>query len=125
MEPMYVYDEEKNAVVKRAVTFVPGLYKIFDEILGKYNYLPTRSLVHTHMLSASRTFSAFETVSDRYNHALTFCLSKYSVLLKMTHAHALKSTVHSESYVAVIVTCSCIDSHPPKADIHPERVSRS
>ena len=34
-EPMYVYDEDKNAIVKRMVTFVPGLYKIFDEILGK------------------------------------------------------------------------------------------
>ena len=34
-ENMYVYDEEKNAILKRQVTFVPGLYKIFDEILGK------------------------------------------------------------------------------------------
>ena len=34
-ENMYVFDEERNAIVKRQVTFVPGLYKIFDEILGK------------------------------------------------------------------------------------------
>lgn len=34
-EPMFVFDEEKAAVVKKMVTFVPGLYKIFDEILGK------------------------------------------------------------------------------------------
>ncbi len=33
-ENMWVYDEEKDAIVKRQVTFVPGLYKIFDEILG-------------------------------------------------------------------------------------------
>ena len=35
-EPMFVYDEEKAAVVRKMVTFVPGLYKIFDEILGKF-----------------------------------------------------------------------------------------
>lgn len=34
-ENMYVYDAEKNAILKRQVTFVPGLYKIFDEILGQ------------------------------------------------------------------------------------------
>lgn len=34
-ENMYVYDAEKNAILKRQVTFVPGLYKIFDEILGE------------------------------------------------------------------------------------------
>ena len=34
-EPMYVYDTEKQAIVRKPVTFVPGLYKIFDEILGK------------------------------------------------------------------------------------------
>ena len=34
-ENMYVFDDEKKAIVKRQVTFVPGLYKIFDEILGK------------------------------------------------------------------------------------------
>eukprot|EP00731_Ephydatia_muelleri_P019883 Em0012g708a len=32
-QPMYVYDEEKDAIVCRQVSFVPGLYKIFDEIL--------------------------------------------------------------------------------------------
>jgi hypothetical protein len=31
---MFVFDDEKQAIVKRSVTFVPGLYKIFDEILG-------------------------------------------------------------------------------------------
>ena len=34
-EPIFVYDSEKEAIVKRNVTFVPGLYKIYDEILGK------------------------------------------------------------------------------------------
>ncbi len=36
-EPMYVYDEEKDAIIRRTVTFVPGLYKIFDEILGAFH----------------------------------------------------------------------------------------
>ena len=30
-----VFDDEKKAILKRQVTFVPGLYKIFDEILGE------------------------------------------------------------------------------------------
>lgn len=30
---MWVYDDVADSIVKRAVTFVPGLYKIFDEII--------------------------------------------------------------------------------------------
>ena len=33
-EPIFVYDAEKEAILKRNITFVPGLYKIYDEILG-------------------------------------------------------------------------------------------
>ena len=33
---MWVYDEEKECMVLRELDFVPGLYKIFDEILGNY-----------------------------------------------------------------------------------------
>lgn len=32
---MWVYDEDQDLMVQRELTFVPGLYKIFDEILGK------------------------------------------------------------------------------------------
>lgn len=32
-ELMWVYHEEKNRMVQREISFVPGLYKIFDEIL--------------------------------------------------------------------------------------------
>lgn len=31
---MWVFDDEKEAIVYKTITFVPGLYKIFDEILG-------------------------------------------------------------------------------------------
>ena len=34
-EMIFVFDSEKEAILKRNVTFVPGLYKIYDEILGK------------------------------------------------------------------------------------------
>ena len=34
-QPMWVYDDIQNAIVQRPVKFVPGLYKIFDEILGE------------------------------------------------------------------------------------------
>lgn len=30
---MWVYDKETESLVNREVTYVPGLYKIFDEIL--------------------------------------------------------------------------------------------
>lgn len=30
---MWVYDDGKNKIVKKEITFVPGLYKIYDEIL--------------------------------------------------------------------------------------------
>lgn len=32
-ESMWVYDTEDNAMVQREITYVPGLYKIYDEIL--------------------------------------------------------------------------------------------
>lgn len=32
-ESMWVYDTETNSMVQREITYVPGLYKIFDEIL--------------------------------------------------------------------------------------------
>ena len=31
--PMWVYDLEKDKMVNREISYVPGLYKIFDEIL--------------------------------------------------------------------------------------------
>ncbi|XP_061518978.1 DNA topoisomerase 2 [Anopheles gambiae] len=32
-EPMWIFDKEANKMVQRDITYVPGLYKIFDEIL--------------------------------------------------------------------------------------------
>ena len=32
-EKMWVYDAESSKIVNREITYVPGLYKIFDEIL--------------------------------------------------------------------------------------------
>ncbi|CAN0367953.1 unnamed protein product, partial [Hapterophycus canaliculatus] len=32
-QDMWVYDDATNSIVKRMVTYVPGLYKIFDEII--------------------------------------------------------------------------------------------
>ncbi|KAL3855352.1 hypothetical protein ACJMK2_014568 [Sinanodonta woodiana] len=32
-QPMWVLDEENNCMIQRDITYVPGLYKIFDEIL--------------------------------------------------------------------------------------------
>ena len=50
-ENMYVYDEEKDAILKRQVTFVPGLYKIFDEILGKFHTTVISSTVMCNLLN--------------------------------------------------------------------------
>lgn len=49
-ENMYVFDEEKKAIVKKSITYVPGLYKIFDEILGKIQVPPPTQLVQMHTL---------------------------------------------------------------------------
>ena len=32
-QPMWVYDAKVKKIVNREITYVPGLYKIFDEIL--------------------------------------------------------------------------------------------
>ena len=32
-EMMWVYDKEKEMMIQREIKYVPGLYKIFDEIL--------------------------------------------------------------------------------------------
>lgn len=32
-ETMWIYDLELEAMVQKEITYVPGLYKIFDEIL--------------------------------------------------------------------------------------------
>ena len=32
-EQMWVYDSENTKIIQKEVTYVPGLYKIFDEIL--------------------------------------------------------------------------------------------
>ena len=35
-QPMWVLNEDSTAMIQRDITFVPGLYKIFDEILGEW-----------------------------------------------------------------------------------------
>lgn len=40
-QEMWIWDFENEKMIKKEITFVPGLYKIFDEILGKkrqFNY---------------------------------------------------------------------------------------
>lgn len=32
-QPMWVYDAEQDKIIQRDISYVPGLYKIFDEIL--------------------------------------------------------------------------------------------
>ena len=31
---MWVWDDTKEAIVSKSITYTPGLYKIFDEIIG-------------------------------------------------------------------------------------------
>lgn len=38
-QSMWVYDEQLSAIVSKEITYVPGLYKIFDELLGKQSFL--------------------------------------------------------------------------------------
>ena len=34
-QEMWIWDFEREKMVKKEISFVPGLYKIFDEILGE------------------------------------------------------------------------------------------
>lgn len=34
---MWVYNKEKEAMVQKEITYTPGLYKIYDEILGMFS----------------------------------------------------------------------------------------
>jgi DNA topoisomerase-2 len=34
-QEMWIWDFENEKMIKKEISFVPGLYKIFDEILGK------------------------------------------------------------------------------------------
>ena len=34
-QEMWIWDFDKEKMIKKEITFVPGLYKIFDEILGE------------------------------------------------------------------------------------------
>ena len=38
LQQMWVFDEEHSRMIQRDITYVPGLYKIFDEILGKLSF---------------------------------------------------------------------------------------
>jgi len=33
MQPMWVLDSDRKKIVQRSISYVPGLYKIFDEIM--------------------------------------------------------------------------------------------
>jgi DNA topoisomerase-2 len=45
-QQMWVWEEDRKCMVNREITFVPGLYKIFDEILGMLNLKWQISLIH-------------------------------------------------------------------------------
>ena len=35
VQQMWVWDGENKAIVQKSITFTPGLYKIFDEVIGR------------------------------------------------------------------------------------------
>jgi DNA topoisomerase-2 len=37
-QEMWIWDFENEKMVKKEISFVPGLYKIFDEILGNFMF---------------------------------------------------------------------------------------
>ena len=45
---MWILDEkaeEGPKIIKKEITYIPGLYKIFDEILGENKKFPGRNLL--------------------------------------------------------------------------------
>ena len=49
-QSMWVYDEQLSAIVSKEITYVPGLYKIFDELLGKQSFLLVCTAVLTRQI---------------------------------------------------------------------------
>ena len=43
---MWIYDDASEAIVLKTITFVPGLYKIFDEILGLLLHIGCNEVVY-------------------------------------------------------------------------------
>jgi len=49
---MWVLDDDHTHMIQRDITYVPGLYKIFDEILGRQlykNYVTGRKKLTLHV----------------------------------------------------------------------------
>ena len=44
-QSMWVYDDQLSAIVSKEITYVPGLYKIFDELLGELLYVHVGLLI--------------------------------------------------------------------------------
>ena len=38
-QDMWIWDFENEKMIKKEISFVPGLYKIYDEILGKWSVI--------------------------------------------------------------------------------------
>ncbi len=36
---MWIWDDNSKSIVMKEITFCPGLYKIFDEVLGEINMI--------------------------------------------------------------------------------------
>ncbi|VDL96499.1 unnamed protein product [Schistocephalus solidus] len=54
---MWLYDKEKQAMIQKEITYTPGLYKIYDEILGLltiYLYFLKKSMLRTTRLTLKR-----------------------------------------------------------------------
>ena len=42
---MWVMDQEKEVMIQKEISFVPGLYKIFDEIMGKNDFFSCSAIL--------------------------------------------------------------------------------
>ncbi len=54
MEPMFIYDEEQDAIVNKTITFTPGLFKIFDE--SKFHPDQAGEILTVYEISIGRCF---------------------------------------------------------------------
>lgn len=88
---MWIYDAEMAAIVSKEITFVPGLYKIFDEILGKHTLLNTVAwkiqylLIERELIGKSDTAFSFlsdlqEILKNLSNYKLNLCVFFWGVL---------------------------------------------
>lgn len=102
-QEMWVYDDVKNEIVSRTIRFVPGLYKIFDEILvnaaDNKQRDPTMKSVRVTIDRENGTISVYND-----GRGIPIQVSFLQIFLSLSPCLSLRSSFSS-------AVCSCLSFH--------------